>query len=148
MSELYDRIDKICKARRTNITALCRMAGVSRSILSELKAGRTKTLTMETAQKLADALQVSLNFLQGDFNGDEPIEVTVSLDALKELAEKEKAPTRTGEREISDDDIKAAFFNGADPTLTPEDWDAMWADAQEYMRWKIAQRRQQQKDDK
>lgn len=48
---------------------------------------------------------------------------------------------------ISENDIKAAFFNGADPTLTPEERDAMWEDAQEYFRFKIAQRRQKQQDE-
>ena len=45
-------------------------------------------------------------------------------------------------------DLKAAFFNGADPTLTPEERDAMWADAQEYFRFKIEQRRRKQGDEK
>lgn len=49
--------------------------------------------------------------------------------------------------EISESDIKAAFFNGADPTLTPEERDAMWEDAQEYFRFKIAQRRQKQQNE-
>lgn len=47
---------------------------------------------------------------------------------------------------ITEEDIKAAFFNGADPTLTPEERDAMWEDAQEYFRFKIAQRRRKQRD--
>ena len=47
---------------------------------------------------------------------------------------------------ISEDDIKAAFFNGADPSLTPEERDRMWEDVQEYFRFKIAQRRQKGKD--
>ncbi len=46
----------------------------------------------------------------------------------------------------TEDDIKAAFFNGADPTLTPEERDAMWEDAQEYFRFKIEQRRRKQQD--
>ena len=42
---------------------------------------------------------------------------------------------------ISEDDIKAAFFNGADPALTPEEYDLMWEDAKDYLRYKIEQRR-------
>lgn len=51
-----------------------------------------------------------------------------------------------GEELPGDYDFKAAFFNGADPTLTPEERDAMWEDAQEYFRFKIEQRRRKQQD--
>ena len=51
------------------------------------------------------------------------------------------APTVSDSGTISEDDIKAAFFNGADPSLTPEEYDAMWEDAKEYFRFKIAQRK-------
>ena len=44
---------------------------------------------------------------------------------------------------ISEDDIKAAFFEGADD-LTKEEMDALWADARDYMRYKLEQRRKQQ----
>ena len=72
MSELYSRIDKLCKARNTNVTALCKAAGVARSSLSELNAGRTKTLTLETARKLADALNVPVDELMGIETKEEP----------------------------------------------------------------------------
>lgn len=65
MSELYNRIDLICKERGTNITVLCKKAGVGRATLSELNAGRTKTLTLETATKLASALDISVDYLLG-----------------------------------------------------------------------------------
>ena len=50
-----------------------------------------------------------------------------------------KAPTPEGEREITDRDIKAAFFHGSD--LTDEELEDAWRDAQEYARFKIEQRR-------
>lgn len=39
---------------------------------------------------------------------------------------KEKAPSDTGEGEISEGRLKAAFFRGADPTLTDEEIDALY----------------------
>lgn len=65
MSDLYNRIDALCKERGTNITALCRDAKVARASLSELKAGRTKTLTLETGAKLASVLKISVDELMG-----------------------------------------------------------------------------------
>lgn len=90
MSELYNRIDRMCKERGTNITALCRDAKVARASLSELKAGRTKTLTLETGAKLASVLGISVDELMG--------------------TETKKAPTQEGEREIGFDDFTYAFY--------------------------------------
>ena len=44
---------------------------------------------------------------------------------------------------ISEDDIKAGFFEGAGD-LTKEEMDALWEDARDYMRYKLEQRRKQQ----
>lgn len=44
---------------------------------------------------------------------------------------------------VSEDDIKAAFFEGAED-LTKEEMDALWEDARDYMRYKLEQRRKQQ----
>lgn len=112
MSELYNRIDALCKARGTNITAICKKAGVGRATLSELNAGRTKSLKLETAQKLADALGVSLNFLQGKSDDDRPITVEVPITELKDYLGKKKASTPEGERVVNDEDIKFALFGG------------------------------------
>jgi len=104
MNELYDRIDQICKARGTNATALCKEAGVSRATLSELKAGRTKTLSIETAQKLADTLQVSLNFLLGKFDNDEPISFVISTSELQDHIFNKKTPTSVFEDGLDEQD--------------------------------------------
>ena len=91
MSELYNRIDSLCKERGTNITALCREAKVARSSLSELNAGRTKTLTLETGSKLAAALGITVDELMGT------------------ETEKEPPATRRGS-EISDEELKVALW--------------------------------------
>ena len=97
MSELYNRIDELCKARGTNITALCKKAGVSRSALSELNAGRSKTLTVTTAQKIADALEVSLNFLQNNYAEGESISFSIPLSELKDHFSIEDELDQSGE---------------------------------------------------
>ena len=57
---------------------------------------------------------------------------------------KKKAVAHIGTTAITDDDIKAAFFHGADPDMTPEEMDAMWEDARAYIAFKMQQRRQKQ----
>lgn len=109
MSDLYNRIDALCKERGTNITALCRKANVARASLSELNAGRTKTLTLETGKKLAAALNITVDELMGTAT--------------------EKAPTPAGEREISDEAIKFALFGGEG-----EITDAMYEEVKQFAR--------------
>ena len=50
-----------------------------------------------------------------------------------------KAPASAS---VSEDDIKAAFFEGAED-LSPEEMAALWDDARDYMRYKLEQRRKQ-----
>jgi transcriptional regulator with XRE-family HTH domain len=40
---------------------LARQAGIRRSLLTELKSGRTKGLSLSTARKIAMALNISLD---------------------------------------------------------------------------------------
>ena len=113
MSDLYNRIDMLCKARETTITELCKVAKVSRATLSELNSGRTKTLTLKTAQKLANALGVSLNMLLGE-SDDEPISFTVSIDEYSEYIKNKKAPTSMDESPIIENNAE----DSSNPSLS------------------------------
>lgn len=92
MSNLYKKIDSLCKEKGINITKMCLLTNVSRSSLTDLKAGRSKTLANSALIKIAEFFNVSTDYLNG-------------LSESKELTNKEK-PT--------DDDIKFALFNGSD----------------------------------
>ena len=46
---------------------------------------------------------------------------------------------------ISDDDIKAAFFEGGED-LTQEEMDELWEDAKDYIQYKLEQRRRRSND--
>ena len=96
MSDLYNRIETLCKQRNTSLTTVCREAGVSRASLSDLKAGRKQGLSAETLSRLASWFGVSVDFLLGN----------------------ENAPAE-GRRTVSDDDIKFALFGG-DGEITEE----------------------------
>lgn len=58
-------------------------------------------------------------------------------------SEEDAASKESRSDAVSDDDIKAAFFEGAED-LTKEEMDALWEDARDYMRYKLEQRRKQQ----
>lgn len=64
----------------------------------------------------------------------------VTTDYLLTGDENKKAPTQEGERSLDDEDLKVAYFRGADPTLTKEDMDAMWEDARAFRDFIVAKR--------
>ncbi len=72
MSELYSLIESLCKKHGTNITAMCKSAGVSRAPLTELKMGRTKTLSSSTLSKIASYFGVSVDYLLGNGQKEKP----------------------------------------------------------------------------
>lgn len=82
--------------------------GLKKSAVTRWKASGNPTDA--TVQKIADYFDVPVSELAG---------------------EKEKAPTQEGERGIDEQNLKVAFFRGADPTLTDEEIDDMWDDAKD-----------------
>lgn len=69
MSPMYDCIEDLCRRQGTNITAMCRALGIPRSILSELRAGRTRTLSLKNAEKIAAFFDVPVETLLGETRG-------------------------------------------------------------------------------
>ena len=65
MSAMYDRIEALCAERGINITVMCKTLNISRSSLSELKAGRTKQLTLETLAPIAAYFGTTTDYLAG-----------------------------------------------------------------------------------
>ena len=65
MSILYDRISVLCAQRGITPGKLCTELGISRGIISDLKAGRKKDLAATTAWKIASYFGVSVGYLLG-----------------------------------------------------------------------------------
>lgn len=81
MCTFYERVMKLSKERGISGSRACVDIGLSKSTLSDLKAGRKKSVSTETAQKFADYFGVTVGYLLG----------------------KEEKPTDTGEqKEIPD----------------------------------------------
>ena len=124
MSTLYESILSLCTERGIKGGRMCNDLGLSKSLMTDLKAGRKKSINAETAQKIADYFGVTTDRVLG----------------------KEKAPTPEDER-IGETEIMAAFFRGADPTLTEDEMGALWDDARSYMEYKLAQRAKKGKNE-
>ncbi len=94
MYNLYENIYALCNERKITPGALCGELGFRRSVLSDLKNGRKKSLDTTTLMKIAEYFNVSVDYL---LTGEE----------IK------KAPT-DGERIVSDDDIMFALWGDSD----------------------------------
>ena len=72
MSTLYERITELCKNKGVSGSRMCLDLGMSKSTMSELKAGRTKGISTSTAQKIAAYFGVSVDYLLGKDEKEKP----------------------------------------------------------------------------
>ena len=93
--DLYESILSLCQEKGIKGGKMCVDIGFSKSLMTDLKSGRKKGITSETAQKIADYF-------------------SVSVDRVLNGPSTKKAPTPESERTIDDDDIKFALFGDAE----------------------------------
>ena len=100
MENLYERICSLCQMNAIRPGRLCDELNLSRSLMTDLKMGRKKTVNAETAQKIAGFFGVSVAYLLGQeaAAGDAPnlleqVDVAFYGD-FKELNEEEKETVR------------------------------------------------------
>lgn len=65
MNTLYENIKSLCDEKGVSGGKMCLDIGASKSLMTGLKMGRTKTINMETAQKIADYFGVSVDRVLG-----------------------------------------------------------------------------------
>ncbi|MBQ8359854.1 MAG: helix-turn-helix transcriptional regulator [Oscillospiraceae bacterium] len=103
MDNLFARIQTLCEKKGIRPGRLCDELGLSRSLMTDLKMGRKKTVSAETAQKIAGYLGVSVGYLLGLEGSDsvqsskadilEEVDVAFYGD-FKELNDEEKETVR------------------------------------------------------
>ena len=100
MDNLFTRIESLCAQKNIRPGRLCDELGLSRSLMTDLKMGRKKTVNAETAQKIAEFFGVSVGFLLGQSQekgaqGDILDKVDVAFyGEYKELNEEDKETVR------------------------------------------------------
>ena len=70
MKSFGERLRKIRKLRNITQLELTRLSGVAQSSISQYESSKTRTPTIDIARKLAEALDVSVDYLLG--NTDDP----------------------------------------------------------------------------
>jgi transcriptional regulator with XRE-family HTH domain len=66
LSILYSNIENLCKDKNITVTQLCRETMIPRAVLSELKSGRSKTISVEYINTIANYFEVSVDKLLGN----------------------------------------------------------------------------------
>ena len=61
MFDIHENIKRLCEERDTTIGAVCEAVGISKSTLSNLKYGRSATISRSTAEKIATYLNVPVD---------------------------------------------------------------------------------------
>lgn len=74
MSELYENISMLLREKGVSGYKMCKDIGIRPSILSDLKSGRKQGLHTETAEKIANYFDVSVNYLVNAKEWDSIIE--------------------------------------------------------------------------
>jgi transcriptional regulator with XRE-family HTH domain len=89
MSDLYSNIHALCEKEGIKDGTLCGNIGIRRSFLSELKAGRTKSLSAEVLSKIASYFNVSVDYLlTGEQKENPPQQPQSEVDAAVERIRK------------------------------------------------------------
>ena len=100
MSDLYSNIHALCEKEGIKDGTLCANIGIRRSFLSELKAGRTKSLSAEVLSKIAAYFNVSVDYLlTGEQKENAPQKPQSEVDAAVERIRKKLESMPTAQRE-------------------------------------------------
>lgn len=97
MDNLYEVIEKLCAQKGIRPGHLCNELGLSRGLMTDLKMGRKKSVSAQTAQKIAAYFGVSVGYLLGEQaeNADVLDQVDVAFYGdFKELDEDDKEAVR------------------------------------------------------
>lgn len=97
MQNLYEVIENLCQQKGIRPGQMCNELGLSRGLMTDLKMGRKKSVSAQTAQKIAAYFGVSVGYLLGEApeNTDILDQVDVAFyGEFKELNEDEKETVR------------------------------------------------------
>lgn len=115
MADMYTIIENLCNERNISIAQMCRDTGLRQSVFSELKHGRTKSLSAKNIVILANYFGVSTDVFTGQPNPADIFRDIAHIVAVGGI----KTPEPKTEREqiiseimafvdtLSDDDLKS-----------------------------------------
>jgi len=84
MGNLYENIRSLCASQGIRPGRLCDELGISRGLMTDLKMGRKKSVSAQTAQKIAAYFGVSVGYLL-DGEGSDAVPNEQKKDLLEEV---------------------------------------------------------------
>ena len=106
MSDLYNRLKMLCDEKGVSLAKMCVECGIPKSTPTEIKMGRTKSLSSSAMMKIADYFDVSAEYIAG------------------------KSETRAKSTSLEGEEaLKVALFGG-ETEVTDEMWDEVMSYAQ------------------
>jgi len=93
MGNLYETIQGLCAQKGIRPGKLCQDLGLSRGLMTDLKMGRKKGVSAQTAQKIAGYFGVSVGMLLGEEDVLDQVDVAF-YGEYQELDEEQKAAVR------------------------------------------------------
>ena len=97
MGSLYENIQSLCESRGIRPGRLCDELALSRGLMTDLKMGRKKSVSAETAQKIASYFGVSVAYLLGQERSEPDVLDQVDIafyGDFKELDDAQKEAVR------------------------------------------------------
>ena len=85
---MYEKIQYLCDEKNIKLAHLCKEANIPKSTISELKQGRTKTLSTSTLSKIANYFGVSLDYFDIDGIDDKKDELFEKRKLLFDMSKK------------------------------------------------------------
>ena len=123
-NRIFELVDKQFKEQKEFAAAI----GVSDKIVSQWRVGTTRSYRSRIAT-IAEVLGTTTEYL---LTGEGP-------------KKRGARPLVSESDTVSEDTIKAAFFEGGED-LTQEEMDELWEDAKDYIQYKLDQRRRRKND--
>ncbi len=128
MSEVTKRIDEVLKLRGVTKQEFYAACNITSSAYSQWNTEKTVP-RLSTLKKISDYLDINYEWIAFG------------------LGNKEKKSTQEDRHnqqlDLDDEQLKVAYFRGADPSLTKEDLDAMWEDAKNFRDFILEKKRRE-----
>lgn len=86
--DTYRKIEELCLSKGITVSDVAKGADIRRSVLTELKMGRTKKLSIPTIEKIADFLGVPPAYFLEDNEGGQADETKLKRMQIYRLTEK------------------------------------------------------------
>lgn len=114
MSNLYERLERLCKEKGVTRAQMCKDTGISQGNVTDLKMGRKQSFSAKTLARIAHYFNVPIAYLLGDIEELPPAAATPSVpfkdgdEYLKRIEEGyvgEISPIEKGSLTITSDDF-------------------------------------------